>query len=295
MKSDRKKSGLEGVGKIVRAFLCACCLTCVIGGAARADGPAPERVDVMTERVRRAVEPVPQNTDIADAAQRHIEISEEFGIRSGLTDACTLAQSAQALVPLLAASLESEHGVLASRGVDSDSAAALDAFERRIEHADTDLVGIGLRVGAEAVHVYVRYDEIADAGIGENDAAMFFRAVAQLWDGATGWPVYIEQQTDVTGCHDPGALIAPMEGLGRVWDRAPECARSLVLDVVRQSVRSALSSASCYCHARGKAAADAARLAELADDLGFGVPAPEIDALWTHLQRDEVRFACVAN
>lgn len=288
----------EAIRKITRGILCACFLSGTLGGAACADDHASEHVGAVAERTRDAVEAgpagLPLSGDVAKAAQMHMRLSEESGARPSIEKACALARSAQQLVPLLAASLESEHASLVSRGVDSDNASALDAFERRTELADTRLVGIGLRVGAEVVYGYVRYDEIADAGVSQNDGAMLFRAVARLWDDPTGWPVHIQQQTDVTGCHDPGALIEPLEDLGRVWNRAPECARSVVIDIVRQSVRSALSSASCYCHARGESIADTARLVELADELRFGIPAPEVDALWMHLRRDDVRFECLA-
>lgn len=294
-----KTAASEAIRKITRGILCACILSGTLGGAACADDLASEHGGAVAERTGDAVEADPVglslSTDVAKAAQRHMRLSEEFGTRPSIEKACTLARSAQQLVPLVAASLEAEHASLLSREADSDDASGLDAFERRIGHADTRLVGVGLRVGAEVIYGYVRYDEIADAGASQNDGAMLFRAVARLWDGATGWPVYIQQQTDVTGCHDPGALIEPLEDLGRVWNRAPECARSVVIDVVRQSVRSALSSASCYCHARGKSVADAGRLVELADELGFGIPTREVDALWMHLRRDDVRFGCLAH
>lgn len=294
-----KMPASEAIKKITRGILSACILSGMLGGVACADDRAPEHGGAVAERIWHAADAdavgLPLSADVAEAAERHRRLSEALDTQPSIEKACALARSAQRLAPLLAASLESRHASLLSRGVNSDDAAALDAFERQIKHADTLLVGIGLWVGAEAAGSYVRYDEIADAGAIPVDGAVMFRAVARLWDSRTGWPAHIEQQTDVTGCHDPGALIEPLEELGRAWEHAPECARSVVVDVIRRSVRSALSSASCYCHAREKSVADTARLVELAGELGFGIPTPEVDALRMHLRRDDVRFGCVAH
>lgn len=292
--------GLDALGSITRRLLCMCFLVGTLGGITHADGSVSggpgSAADAEEDAVANEFVGLSPNPAVLDALQRHVALSEEFQTRPDAANACNLARSAQELVPPLAASLGGEHASLLSSGGDGDGddASALDAFEHRVDIADKRLAGLGLRVGAEAMYVFVRYGEIADAAVDGSDEAMLFRAVARLWDSATGWPVYIERQTDVTGCHHPGALIEPLQDLARVWRRAPECARSAVLDAVRASVRDAVSEASCYCGTRETTTADVSRLSALADELGVGASAPAVEAVWTHLRRNAVQFECVA-
>lgn len=277
-------------------MLPACFLFGVLGGLAYADDRVFEPVGKVAARAATDADlaGLSLDADVSEATIRHMELSGHRDLQRSTSMLCELAQSAQQLAPLLASSLESEYASLVSRR-DSSATSALDAFQQRLEQADKRLVGIGLQLGGEGAYSYVRYDEIADAVATQDGSAVLFRAVARFWNDRTRWPVYIEQQTDVSGCHDPGALIEPLQYLGRVWSRAPECARLVVIDVVRQSVRKALSSDSCYCHTQQESLADAAQLAELAGELGFGVPTPKADALQMHLRGDDVRFECLAH
>lgn len=223
---------------------------------------------------------------VSEALESHLKVSAER--HTGVERSCDLVRSAQALVPRLVNALGEQYEAKA------DDAAALKRLGRQMEQADELLVGVGLRLGAETVYGYVRHDEIAEA-TAHADAAGLLRAVARIWRNPTGWPVYVQQQTDVTGCHDPAALVAPLEDIGRAWGDAPECVREVVAETVRQSVQEALSHASCYCATRDEVVADVLQLAGLVQTLGLGVPRPDADALMAHLQRDEVRFECLAN
>ena len=291
VRSCAVKSGTRGV-------LSACLLSGVIGSAEWADDHACVDGGAVAKSTQAATDAdsigFSLSANAADALQRHMMLSEELETHPSMDNACTLARSAQNLAPLLAVSLQSQHASV-STSVEGGDTSALISLEERLNHADTLLVGIGLHLGAEVAYSYVRYDEIADVGGAQNDGVALFRAVAKMWHNPTGWPMYVEQQTDVTGCHDPGALINPLENVALMWDLAPECVRSVVVDAVRQSVRGALSSASCYCRTREKVFADTARLVELAGAVELGISKSEVDALQTHLGRDGVRFECLAN
>jgi hypothetical protein len=281
-----------------RSVFRACFLSGIIGSTAWADDHACVDGGALAKSAQAATDAdsigFSLSANAADALRRHTMLSEELETHPSMDNACTLARSAQKLAPLLAVSLQFQRASVSTPAEGGDTSAFL-SLEERLNRADTLLVGIGLHLGAEVAYSYVRYDEIADVGGAQNDGAALFRAVSKMWHNPTGWPTYVEQQTDVTGCHDPGALITPLENVALTWDLAPECVRSVVVDAVRQSVGGALSSASCYCRTREEVFADTARLAELAGSVELGIPKSEVDALQTHLGRDGVRFECLAN
>lgn len=236
-----------------------------------------------------------RGTELDEAIRAHERLSEELAARPTNEKTCALAHSAQALAPLLAGALESRHAELMSQTADGAGASGLAWLETQAAQEGASLVGIGLHVGAEVIYSHVRYDEIADVGPLQPDAAALLHAVAGLWRNPTGWPIDVEQQADVTGCRDPGALVGPLEHLRRTWSRAPDCVRALVTDVVHQSIRDGLSLASCYCRRQENVVEAVARLTELAEGLRLDISQAESDTIAMHLHGKDARFDCLAN
>lgn len=285
----------HAIGKVASGFMRSLILVALLSGAACADNRAPDEGGTVVERVTASTNADPiafsSSVEAVEGIKRHMALSAELESQPSSKGMCALARSAQALVPLLADSFGAQQAALLS----GDDALALDALGQQMEDADRLLVGIGLRLGAEVVYSHVRYDEIADMGVSQTEAAALFRAVSGLWRKPTGWPVHVQQQTDTTGCYDPGALIAPLETLVSAWNDAPECARKVVADVVRDAIRDALSDASCYCAAQDVVVADATRLAGVAKTIGASASGSETDALSVHLRGGDARFECLAN
>lgn len=229
--------------------------------------------------------------EAGNAVTEHLTRTAEQQSRPSVERTCALVLSAQNLVPLLVESLEGQHAVLLSVA-GGDDAQALNALSARIEQADELLVGIGLRLGAENVYGYTRYDEIADLDSVEPDATQLLRAVAGAWRKPTGWPIYVEQQTDVAGCWNPGALIDPMTEVASAWERAPECLRSAVAGTIDLLVLDALSEVACYCVTRDQALADVMRLVETAGSIGVSAARSRLDAALAHLRDGDAAFEC---
>ncbi len=209
---------------------------------------------------------------------------------------CALVRSAQRLVPLLVGSLEKQNAAVLSMtggNVASGSGARTwNALSTQIEQADEILVGVGLRLGAENVYGYARYDEIADLDSVEFNAAQLLRAVAGAWRDPTGWPIYVDQQTDVSGCWNPGALIGPITEVASAWEGAPECLRNSVEGAIDLLVIDALSEVACYCVTRDQVLADVVRLVETAGSLGVSHARSRLDASLVYLRSDDAAFDC---
>lgn len=292
-------SRVHAVGKAARGILRTCVFLVAGSGAVSASAHASVSDGAGSERVSPSagVHPVGfwLGAEVTEAVRAHTSLSEDLVLEPSVEKTCALVSSAQQLAPLLAASLQSEHAALASQALDDSDIAPLESFEALVSQEDARLIGIGLHAGSEIPYSYVRYNEIADVDGIQPEAAALLRAAAGLWRDSTGWPVHVEQQTDITGCQDPGALIEPLERLTRAWKRAPECVRFLVSEVARHSVRDALSVGSCYCRGQENVIEDSTRLATLARGFDLGITKDEISGLTMHLHRADVRFECLAN
>jgi hypothetical protein len=117
-------------------------------------------------------------------------------------------------------------------------------------------------------------------------------AVSTIWAKPFGWPVFIEQRTDVGGCARPLALTSPLHRTIAHLPDAPRCLKEALAPVFEHAM-STVAESSCFCQGKEEAAKDLQVLASAyqASELAKG---KSTAATRARVGDDTVRFKCQA-
>lgn len=216
--------------------------TCVLVVLLSACGSTQVGVDAQ-EANEEAFEALQLSPSTLASAMKHASLASATQKKSTSAGVCSLLQSSSKLEQVLGEALERRRSGAFAEAEASGS--TLSALISDIERADTALVGIGLHMGAESIRHFVRYGELAElVPAGSHEQALL--TALQGFSTPEGWPVYLDQLTDVSGCGQPDGLLEPLEAVVAAWPAAPECLRWLLAPVVREAVSRATTQ-SCYC------------------------------------------------
>jgi hypothetical protein len=266
----------------------------VPGGQVRQAAPlpqAPEASKIATAR-KRLKKVLQVNARTLDAAAHYLALAES--VKQAPTDEalCLLVSSANSLQAALGDQLSPVRDRLYSLPSPAPGQPdPLDDFSKRVDRADKLLPGIGLGVGAETLYHSTRHGELAQLAQQGSAARRLLESVASIWQESIGWPVYIEQQTDVTGCWRPGALLDPLRAISSAWGEAPACLRQALAPTLQRALLEAVDS-SCFCEDEAETRKQLQQLAAEYQKLPLpDAKAASAKALET-LKAPELRFNC---
>lgn len=252
---------------------------------------APEASKVTTAR-KRLKKVLQVNARTLDAAAHYLALAES--VKQAPTDEalCSLVSSANSLQAALGDQLFPVRDRLYSLPSQAPGQPdPLDDFIKRVRRADKLLPGIGLSVGAETFYHSVRHGELAQLAQQGSAARRLLESVASLWREPNDWPVYIEQQTDVTGCWRPRALLKPLRAISAAWGEAPACLQQALAPTLEEALLEAVGS-SCFCEDEAETRKQLQQLAAEYQELPLpGAKAASAKALET-LEDPELRFNC---
>ena len=256
--------------------------------------PAPEAATPRASAAVRArlAKELQVDSRTLDESARHLILSE--AVKQAPTEAglCSLLSSASALHARLGARLsETRDRLFALPPPREGEADQLQAFGERMERADALMPGIALRVGAESLSHSVHYGELARLAPQGSAAQRLLEAVGSIWAPPAGWPVYIEPQTDVSGCWKPGALVEPLRQTGAAWGEAHGCLQQLLTPVVQGAMQQALHT-TCFCDGKAHVQRQLQQLATAYETLALPDAKQAAAGARRLGQSTQVRFDC---
>ena len=246
-----------------------------------------------TALARRRLAPLlpvsPRTLDLAAGYLALVSATAESNTEANL---CSIIEGANEVTPRLGSELSQIFiGLIDSSRANPDSAGDIEEFRRHVESASQLLPGIGLAVGAETIYHYVRYREIARLAKPGSIDERFLSAVGEVWSDPTGWPSYIDQQTDVAGCWRPGNLVDPVRRLISIRLHTSTCVERAVRPVIGRAMLQAVD-ASCFCENEPKVRYDLAQLAAEYEKAGIPAATRAAETARNTLKSASLRFDC---
>jgi hypothetical protein len=258
--------------------------------APKVAAPEAKAVAAARDRLKKVLEVSPATLDAAARYLADAELVKQAPTEAGL---CSLVVSAGTLHVKLGDELSPARDKLyelppAAPGQPDP----IDAFSGRVDEADKLLPGIGLSSGAETLSHSVRYGELAQLARQGSAEQRLFQALSGIWREPAGWPVYVEQKTDVTGCWRPGALLEPLRGVAAVWGEAPQCLRQATAPALRDAMTQAVS-ATCFCEGQKETVQQLQQLEAAYEKLPVpGAQAAAAEARKVRQQGKGLKFNC---
>ena len=235
---------------------------------------------------------LPVNDEVLSSAARYrVGINAAQNHSPAAPALCSLVREASTLGPLIASQLSSEEQRLLEQG---GAAKALDALTAGVAQAAQLLPGVGLVVTAEGVRSFVDYGALANLAAPGSVSQQLLREMGHLWPSPNGWPVFIEQQTDVGGCTRPEALTGPIQRIGEARPEAPECLKKELEAQLVEAVSTVADSA-CLCTDEAQSTRALRGLAAALNASGMHEAEPTVASALSRLPSGQVRFQCVAN
>lgn len=188
-----------------------------------------------------------------EATDRYLVMVESASREPTDSAICGLVLSAGRLNEELGGQLGDTHDELYSlRSPAMGEEDRIERFAVNLRRVDELLPGIGLGLGAETIHHYVRYAEIAQVARQGSREQKLLKAVGSIWEDPAGWPIYVEQTTDVAGCWRPLSLLKSLREIASVWSQAPACLRDTLAPIVQHAMVHAVTT-TCFCAAESDA------------------------------------------
>lgn len=227
-----------------------------------------------------------------EQAERYLKAAD--AVRSGGYNdrLCDLVGDAQALAADLGKRLSKSHEGRVLGALDDRSLVDVTRrFEAAVRQAGQLLPGIGLASGAENLYSFVRYDELADLLPEQSTSAQLLRAVAGIWHEPNGWPVFLEQTTDVTGCWRPGNLAPVLNRIQASWQVAPACLQARLAPSIGTAMQEAVDT-TCFCDASDAVIRQLDEIASVYEALPVAGASTAAAAARAARIRPENRFNC---